>query len=83
MWWMSGVVDVWCDQCAILHTVWWISDMVDVWFGGCPFLHMVGWVSGVVDVSMVDVIRSQKAIFANLYVQRIPKVSLSNNAEPL
>ena len=46
VWWMSGVVDVWCGGCL----VWWMSGVVDVWCGGCPILHMVWWMSGVVDV---------------------------------
>ena len=46
MWWMSGVVDVWCGGCPILPKVWWMSGVVDVWCGGCP----VWWMSGVVDV---------------------------------
>ena len=46
VWWMSGVVDVWCGGCP----VWWMSGVVDVlfysWCGGC----LVWWMSGVVDV---------------------------------
>ena len=30
VWWMSGVVDVRCGGCLILHTVWWMSGVVDV-----------------------------------------------------
>ena len=57
---MSGVVDVWCGGCPILHMVWWMSGVVDVWCGGCPILPMVWWMSGVVDVCVVDVVQSKK-----------------------
>ena len=54
VWWMSGVVDVWCGGCP----VWWMSGVVDVLFytrcGGC----LVWWMSGVVDVCVVDVVQS-------------------------
>ena len=60
VWWMSGVVDVWCGGCPILHMVWWMSGVVDVWCGGCLILHTVWWMSGVVDVCVVDVVQSLK-----------------------
>ena len=54
VWWMSSVVDVWCDGCP----VWWMSGVVDVlfytWCGGC----LLWWMSGVVDVCVVDVVQS-------------------------
>ena len=59
MWWMSGVVNVWCGGCPILPMVWWMSSVVDVWCGGCPFLPIVWWISGVVDVCVVDVVQSK------------------------
>ena len=62
MWWMSGVVDVWCGGCPILHMVWWMSGVVDVWCGGCLILHTVWWMSGVVDVCVVDVVQSYSQI---------------------
>ena len=31
VWWMSGVVVVWCGGCL----VWWMSGVMDVWCGGC------------------------------------------------
>ena len=61
MWWMSGVVDVWCSGCPFLPMVWWMSSVVDVWFGGCHFLPMVWWMSGVVDVCVVNM-ESQRNI---------------------
>ena len=30
VWWLSGVVDVWCGGCPILPMVWWMSGVVDV-----------------------------------------------------
>ena len=54
VWWMSGVVDIWCGGCP----VWWMSGVVDVlfysWCGGC----LVWSMSGVVDVCVVDVVQS-------------------------
>ena len=41
VWWLSGVVDVWCGGCPILHTVWWMSGVMDVWCGG----SLVWWMS--------------------------------------
>ena len=59
VWWMSGVVDVWCGGCP----VWWMSGVVDVLFytrcGGC----LVWWMSGVVDVCVVDVVQLNSLIF--------------------
>ena len=41
VWWLSGVVDVWCGGCPFFT-----QGVVDVWCGGC----LVWWMSGVVDV---------------------------------
>ena len=45
VWWMSGVVNVWCSGCPILHIMWWISysthGVGDIWCGGC----LVWWLS--------------------------------------
>ena len=46
VWWMSGVVDVWCGGCLI----WWMSDVVDVRCGGCLVWWMSFFTHGVVDV---------------------------------
>ena len=32
---MSGVINVWCDQCPILHTVWSMSGVINVWCDQC------------------------------------------------
>ena len=58
VWWMSGVVDVWCAG----SPVWWMSGVVDVlfypWCGWC----LVRWMSSVVDVCVVDVVQSSCSI---------------------
>ena len=50
VWWLFGVVDVWCGGGPILHVVWWMSflthGVVDVWCGE----YLVWCMSGVVDV---------------------------------
>ena len=43
VWWMSGVVDVWCGGCPILPKVWRLSGLVDVWCGGCLVWCMSVW----------------------------------------
>ena len=66
VWWMSGVVDVWCGGCpmwwmsGVLDVrcggclVWWMSyfthSVVDVWCGGCLVWWMSYFTHGVVDV---------------------------------
>ena len=54
VWWMSGVINVCCGQCPILHTVWWMSGVVNVWCGECLLWLsggcLVWWMSGVVNV---------------------------------
>ena len=57
MWWMSGVVDFWCDECPVWLTsgvadAYFTDGVVNVWCGGCPFLLMVRqrWMYGAVDV---------------------------------
>merc|ERR1712208_238171 len=51
VWWMSGVVDVWCGGCL----VWWMSDVVDVWCGGCPVWSGLVWSGLVWSASMLKI----------------------------
>ena len=47
VWWMSGVVDVWCGGCPIIPMVWWMSGVMDIlfnpWCGGCLVWWMSVW----------------------------------------
>ena len=82
VWWMSGVVDVWCRGCLkwwILHTVWWIFGIADVLFYTQCGGYLVWWMSGVMDVCVVDVFKTIIHVYRVYHVYHVYHVYQVDN----